>query len=116
MNAQHTPEAIRRKASKHGAHNPFGLIMKNSENQTPDGGPAAPTTEANGCNTGTPGMSLRDHFAVNAMKPQVGALFHSKESSAAIRECSVALGMTQSEWIATSAYQIADAMLKARQS
>jgi hypothetical protein len=31
-----------------------------------DGGPAFPATEANGCNNGVPGMTLRDYFAAKA--------------------------------------------------
>lgn len=32
-----------------------------------DGGPAFPATEQNGCNSGVPGMSLRQHYAGKAM-------------------------------------------------
>ena len=33
-----------------------------------DGGPAYPATEQNGCNSGVPGMFLRDAFAIAALQ------------------------------------------------
>jgi len=96
MNAQHTPEAIRRKARKPGAHNPFGAIMKNSENQKPDGGPAFP---AQFFDERATGMTLRDYFAAKAMQ----GLLSSETQAPAIE-------------FAENAYLMADAMIKARQS
>jgi hypothetical protein len=62
-----------------------------------DGGPAFPYTEANGCNDGGPGMSLRDHFAGKAMQPYL-----------------LQSGRGSQREVATLSYQMADAMLKAR--
>ena len=64
-----------------------------------DGGPAYPVTEVHGCNSGWPGMSLRDHFAGLAMQ----GLMSNKSK---LDEPLV--------FIAKNAYQIADAMITER--
>jgi hypothetical protein len=66
---------------------------------TNTGGPAFPTTQENGCNSGEPGMPLRDYFAAKAMQ---GLLVGTKTGSATV--------------LATDSYKIADAMLKAREA
>lgn len=58
--------------------------------------PAFPTTESNGCNSGTSGLTIRDYFA-------------AKVINGALPLCST-YGLA-----AKVAYMIADAMLKARQ-
>jgi hypothetical protein len=71
-----------------------------------DGGPAHPCTEANGCNSGCPGMSLRDHFAGEALKGLMARNWSDFEG-------------TDEELItvwAKSSYYVADEMLKARES
>lgn len=62
------------------------------------GGPAFPYTEANGCNNGGPGITIRDYFAAKAMQ---GLLSDSS------------LHATYTEF-AEEAYMIAEAMLHAR--
>jgi hypothetical protein len=68
-----------------------------------DGGPAFPVTEANGCNSGAPGMSLRDYFAAKAMQAQMTAFWAMETGH----------GWPNAE-IAREAYALADAMLEAR--
>lgn len=62
-----------------------------------DGGPAFPTLPEHGFNNGEPGMTLRDHFAGQAM-PEV---YRRVESGGFDR-------------VAALSYELADAMLKAR--
>lgn len=64
-------------------------------NTKPDGGPAFPTLAEHGFNTGMPGMTLRDAFALQAMH-LVEFSYHKHERAA------------------RHAYEIADAMLAAR--
>jgi hypothetical protein len=63
-----------------------------------DGGPAFPTTQENGCNSGEPGMTLRDYFAAMALNAPYAHHESDPHKSA--------------EW----AYHLADAMLKAREA
>ena len=66
------------------------------------GGPAFPCTEANGANSGDVGMTLRDYFAAKAMQGMcVGAPVPQKG---------------ELKLIATRSYEMADAMLEARQA
>lgn len=60
--------------------------------------PAFPLTEANGSNNGEPGMTLRDYFAAHALANEYTE--HKGDPSR----------------VAKWAYDIADAMLKARES
>lgn len=66
-----------------------------SEEQT--GGPAFPTLEEHGFNEGAPGMTLRDYFAAKAMQGIVSRG-----------------GLLDVQHVTKTAYQYADAMLKAR--
>lgn len=64
------------------------------------GGPAFPATEEHGCNSGWSGMDLRDYFAAKAMQGMYAA--HKFPSGIIIDT-------------AKEAYEMADAMLKARE-
>ena len=66
---------------------------------TNNGGPAFPISEANGANSGMPGMTLRDYFAAKAMQSYL--LDKDRDS------------FTFEQW-ANAAYEMADAMLAAR--
>ena len=91
--------------------------MTTTTNRT--GGPAFPTTQANGANYGAAGMTLRDYFAAHAPK-EVRDLDGWKVS-----DCAEALGLPEGvayNWlkhyiplIAKLSYEYADAMLKARE-
>lgn len=61
------------------------------------GGPAFPTLEEHGFNSGMPGMTLRDYFAAKAMQ----GMLTSDENY-------------RTKELAEYAYQVADAMLAAR--
>ena len=70
-------------------------------NTKDDGGPAYPATEKNELrNYGTPGMSLRDYFAGQAMQ----AMLSSSNCPKLVDE----------KKLADQAYETADAMLEAR--
>lgn len=58
----------------------------------------------------TEGMSLRDYFAAKAMQG-----FLAGPSMTAVSECAQDAKMDEQTFIVTTAYQIADAMLKARE-
>ena len=78
---------------------------------TNTGGPAFPTTQENGCNSGEPGMTLRDYFAAKAMP------FEFKEYWDDFAECeNQNIVEYWREEIAESCYAMADAMLKAREA
>ena len=68
---------------------------------TNNGGPAFPISEANGANSGMPGMTLRDYFAAKAMQSYL--LDKDRDS------------FTFEQW-ANAAYEMADAMLEARET
>ena len=72
--------------------------MTQAENSR-NSGPAFPTTTEHGFNCGEPGMSLRDYFAAKAMQG-----FLTAEYASTYRP----------EVWAKDAYEMADAMLKAR--
>ena len=65
-----------------------------------DGGPAFPRTGADGHTSPQSGMSLRDYFAAAALKGQAHRFAHPHEHR---------------ELLAQDCYEIADAMLKARE-
>lgn len=60
------------------------------------------------------GMSLRDWFAGQALAGQLASLSNAEVLRQAM-EFAKELGGTNFEWAAISAYQFADAMLKARE-
>jgi hypothetical protein len=64
------------------------------------GGPAFPSTEDHGLNSGMPGMTLRDYFAAKAMQADISRVGHYAHKGDPAR----------------LAYQMADAMLEARKS
>lgn len=64
-----------------------------------DGGPAFPIVEANGANSGCPGMSLRDYFAAKAMAGLMAGKLTTSDPDVIAKDC----------------YTLADAMLKARE-
>lgn len=72
-----------------------------------DGGPAFPTLPEHGFNTGEPGMTLRDHFAAQAL-PVVANVSWRDLGFKPVD------GLSVMENNALCAYQQADAMLKAR--
>jgi len=75
-----------------------------SANSPPTGGecrPAFPSTTEHGFNCGEPGMTLRDYFAAKAMQGMAGSHAYCER------------GWDQAD-LAGQAYEIADAMLKAR--
>lgn len=65
-----------------------------------NGGPAFPTLEEHGFNSGMPGMTLRDYFAAKAMQ----GFFASGNLLEDVKESK----------ISAAAYIVADAMLEAR--
>ena len=68
-----------------------------------DGGPAFPTTETDAPHLNArPGMSLRDWFAGHAMQ----SMLHSEIGKS---------GWATVHGVASDAYKVADAMLKARE-
>lgn len=79
-----------------------------------DGGPAFPNTQT--FDTGDdafeqtfPGMTLRDYFAAKAMQAIVGEYYADGDRSADNQRVPTVLGAAE------SAYEFADAMLKARE-
>lgn len=68
-----------------------------------DGGPAFPATEIHGCNSGCPGMTLRDYFAAKAMHAFIGT---QPAGCGDWRDADM--------WAPAKAYEVADAMLDAR--
>jgi hypothetical protein len=79
---------------------------------TKDGGPAFPVVDAPGCPQDYLGMSLRDYFAAHALQGLLAAEAHPRAGGF---PCVIA-GSTQAQaaTLATNAYVLADAMLKAR--
>lgn len=74
-------------------------------NKNKDGGPAFPVREANGCNNGAPGQSLRDALAMRAMQTAEPPKFYvgSRETQESLKT-----------W-ARHCWAMADAMLEARE-
>lgn len=88
---------------------------------TNTGGPAFPSTEAHGMNNGEPGMTLRDYFAAKALpityQYWMTDYYHPDASDADLRACEGRGSLMEKlDLIAQDAYEIADAMLKARES
>lgn len=83
--------------------------MTNQQN----GGPAFPTSEEHGFNSGAPGMTLRDYFAAKAMQGIVSSIA-GEGNYQRLRGHAADVGLSVSEWIARDAYKQADAMLTAR--
>ncbi len=71
-------------------------------NKINDGGPAFPVQIENNCNTGMPGMTLRDYFAAKAM----AAVWRDIPDDVDRAQALIELGV--------HAYEMADAMLAAR--
>ncbi|MBQ0917491.1 hypothetical protein KBW71_03480 [Hydrogenophaga aromaticivorans] len=73
-----------------------------------DGGPAFPGTEANGLNSGWSGLSLRDYFAAKAMHGLMAmdGVMVGDERMLIPKHAGIVAGI---------AYQMADAMLRARE-
>ena len=90
---------------------------------TNNGGPAFPVTESNGCNNGLPGMTLRQYAAIKLQVPDSGTDWLDEMIVQAKRDELAAKAMQG--WAADSgltveygskwAYEMADAMLKARE-
>lgn len=75
----------------------------------PDGGPAFPESiDHEGRVWHCPGMTLRDYFAGQAL---VGLIQHTKEIGCLARQG----GEKTDEYLAGSAYEIADAMIAERE-
>ena len=72
-----------------------------------DGGPAFPGTDQNGLNSGMPGMTLRDYFAAKAMQSVLQTSWRDLDLKPKD-------GLSVIENSAVFAYEIADAMLKAK--
>ncbi|GEM_PF-3355218 len=68
------------------------------------GGPAFPVSEAHGCNSGAPGQSLRDAFAMRAMQAAEPPKFYISATQTQ---------MSLEAW-ARHCWAMADAMLAAR--
>lgn len=87
---------------------------------TNDGGPAFPIVAMDAA-TGQPingcfymGMSLRDYFAAQAISG-VFACIVSTDARTALLKASASAGKSIEDLVAKSAYQLADAMLAARE-
>jgi len=69
---------------------------------TTSGLPAFPTAEENGCNSGEPGMTLRDYFAAKHMQALCSTKFYTD-------------GNLMPKEVAQHSYEMADAMINARE-
>lgn len=82
--------------------------------QIKDGGPAFPHQDSG--DTGTrPGMSLRDYFAAKAMHDELMTCGVPGDACAALVTAMKKSHRTPEEQIAWNAYEMADAMLRARE-
>ena len=79
-----------------------------------DGGPAFPRPQAP-LSFGSEGMSLRDYFAAKAMQAELTTCGAPGEACDALVRTCEALGQEPVERMALNAYEMADAMLKARE-
>lgn len=77
-----------------------------------NGGPAFPCTEDNGCNSGVPGMMMRDYFAAKAMDRFIDLVPTEiwNQGNGLGGKTDYALKA------AKAAYRMADAMLRAREA
>ena len=80
-----------------------------------NGGPAFPTGEEHGFNSGMPGMTLRDYFAAKAMQGMLAVPDDQRYGDRADKTLSIEQWQ---QWCVTGAvehaYRVADAMLRAR--
>lgn len=71
--------------------------------------------DLNDCPTINLGMSLRDYFAAKAMQAMLDGALKGNLFQTVFR-IAVGKGMTTDQYIASKAYEQADAMIKARES
>jgi hypothetical protein len=93
---------------------------------TNTGGPAFPHTEANGANSGDVGMTLREYAAIKLKVPNSGTDWLDDMIRKSLKDDFAGTAMQASRarhseyksWddLAKDAYEIADAMLKAREA
>lgn len=83
-----------------------------------DGGPAFPFVEPNTACAVALGMSLRDYFAAKAMQAEMITTFSdaTPKSASDFANAAAAAGRDPAEHLAHNAYEIADAMLAAREA
>lgn len=86
-------------------------------NRINDGGPAFPVDEVRlsdgtGISAGHDGMSLRDHFAGQSL----AGMLANAPYLMAIRDEAKHRGENAEDYIARTAYELADAMIKAREA
>lgn len=92
-----------------------------SANTINDGGPAYPYTEANGCNCGGPGMSMRDYFIAHApaepqpwFEPVIGAPCPVFEERPYPKPPSDMTDAEQEEFAALDSFSLSESDLKQR--
>ena len=92
--------------------------MEERTTERPDGGPAFPVDQlaSNRGNQLMDGMTLRDYFAAKAMQAQVITDLVPGETCDELLEAAAAAGQDPLYRLALGSYEIADAMLKARQA
>jgi hypothetical protein len=83
-----------------------------------DGGPVHPGTEANGLNSGWPGMTLRDYFAAKTLPDAIKHWTQVDEDDEGGGDFVWDTSRVSDDCLAAAelAYRMADAMLKARQA
>lgn len=86
-----------------------------------DGGPAFPVTplyneHGRALAQASSGMTLRDYFAAFAMHAELTTCGVPGEAADALIATADAMGVEPAERMAQNAYEMADAMLKARES
>jgi hypothetical protein len=82
-----------------------------------DGGPAHPTNETNyKLHYSGSGLSVRDYFAAKAMHAELTTASLSDANCEALIEAAAKAGMTIEQRIAFNSYELADAMLAAREA
>lgn len=75
------------------------------------GGPAFPTPVHNLKNDG---MTLRDYFAAKALQGYVSGVLSDMEMSTHVLRAADRKGLSSEEYFAKKSYELADAMLEAR--
>lgn len=78
-----------------------------------DNGPAFPHVCAEDCIKGQ-GMSLRDWFTGMALQGLTAATFQTDQACKALNQAADEEGLSPHEFLAQTAFRLADAMLKAR--